>query len=184
MATAPPEIQTELALAEAFIASRREPEKVAALLARVEPLLARVAAEDERACLYARWIDQRAFELNRADPPKPSDAEALYHLIPVEGSPPFARCRRANGLAYARWKQGFTEEGAAFAREACRHAGDGGHLRMRAMALALLGRMLGTVEGQKATRRAKEIGRALDDEMLRARFGRRGQPDLSGSTAK
>ena len=34
--------------------------------------------------------------------------------------------RRANGLAYARWKQGHVEEAASWAREAAQHAGDVG----------------------------------------------------------
>src|SRR6185295_2309897 len=90
----------------------------------------------------------------------------------VAGAPSFALCRRANGLAYARWKQGHRDEGAALAREACRHAGDGGHLRLRAMALSMLGRIVGGAEGEEAKRRAIAIAAGLDDEALRLRFDR------------
>lgn len=175
LARAPAEARAEHRLAEAFIASRDEPARVPALLADVEPLLAEPMPAHDRACLLARWIDQRAFELNRARddrPPDPAAAEALYRRLPEDG-PAFARARRANGLAYARWKQGFTDEGAALAREACRHAGDGGHTRMRAMALNMLARIVGGDEGAEARRRALAIAHELDDEVLRLRFERR-----------
>jgi hypothetical protein len=128
-----------------------------------------------RACLHARWIDQLAYERNQprdGKSPDPAGAEALYRTIPVAGAPSFALCRRANGLAYARWKQGHRDEGAALAREACRHAGDGGHLRLRAMSLQMLGRILGREEGAEARERALGIASALDDEALRLRFSR------------
>ena len=51
---------------------------------------------------------------------------------------------------------------AAFAREACRHAGDGGHIRLRAMALAMLGRIVDSPEAADARQRANEIARRLD----------------------
>ena len=168
------EAEVELLLVEAFVASRKEPARVGALLGQVEPLLRCVVDPNERACLHARWIDQRAYELNkgRIGPADPAAAEALYREIADDHAPPFARCRRANGLAYACWKQGRPGEGAAFARAACQHAGDGGHVRMHAMALAMLGRILDTPEGDEATRRANEIALRLDDEMLSGRFSR------------
>lgn len=51
-----------------------------------------------------------------------------------------------------------------------RHAGDGGHLRLRAMALTMLGRILGGEEGASIRARAAAIVKALDDEALRLRF--------------
>jgi hypothetical protein len=128
-----------------------------------------------RACLHARWIDQRGYEKNQtrdARGPDHAAAEALYRTIPEAGAPSFALCRRAAGLAYARWKQGHRDEGAALAEQACRHAGDGGHLRLRAMSLQMLGRILGGEEGAEARRRALGIASALDDEALRLRFSR------------
>jgi hypothetical protein len=172
---APPDARAELILAEAFVASRDEVERVPALLAAVEPLLSLDMPGEDRACLHARWIDQLAYERNKARgdrAPDPAGAEALYRTIAVAGAPSFALCRRANGLAYARWKQGRRDEGAALAREACRHAGDGGHLRLRAMALSMLGRILGGAEGEEVTQRAIAIAAALDDEALRLRFER------------
>lgn len=177
LARAPAQARVELALTDAFIASRDDPARVPALLAEVEPLLALPMPAHDRACLHARWIDQRAYELNRARDGRPADpgaAEALYHQIAAaDDVPAFARARRANGLAYARWKQGHPDEGAALAREACRHAGDGGHTRMRAMALNMLARIVGGPDGDAARRRALAIAHELDDEVLRLRFERR-----------
>jgi hypothetical protein len=184
---APAEARAELLLADAFVASHRAPDRVPALLAEVEPLLAGPMPATDRACLRARWIDQRAYALNRREgdrPPDPAAAEALYLTLPAEGAPAFALCRRANGLAYARWKQGHPEEGAALAREACRHAGDGGHLRLRAMALSMLSRIARGEEAADAKRRALAIAASLDDTQLWGRFDdearrarrRRGRP--------
>ncbi len=173
---APPEARVELLLAEAFVQSRDDVTRVPALLAEVEPLLAMDMPADDRACLHARWIDQLAYERNHARGDRGPDhpgAEALYRSIPVAGAPSFALCRRASGLAYVRWKQGHRDEGAALAREACRHAGDGGHLRLRAMSLQMLGRILGREEGEEARRRALAIASSLDDEALRLRFSGR-----------
>jgi hypothetical protein len=173
--SAPPEARAELLLTEAFLQSHEDATKVPTLLAEVEPLLALDMPAEDRACLHARWVDQLAYERNHAREgrsPDPAGAEALYLTIPVAEAPSFALCRRANGLAYARWKQGHRDEGAALAREACRHAGDGGHLRLRAMALQMLGRILGSEEGAEARARARAIASALDDEALRLRFSR------------
>ncbi|WP_434046770.1 MULTISPECIES: hypothetical protein [Sorangium] len=172
---APPEARVEALLTEAFLASRDDVARVAGLLDEIEPLFELPMPAHDRACLFARWIDQRAFERNRSwggKQPDPAAAEALYRRIPEDG-PAFARARRANGLAYARWKQGFPEEGAVLARAACRHAGDGGHLRMRAMALNMLARIVGGEEGAEARRRAMAIANELEDEVLRLRFERR-----------
>jgi hypothetical protein len=170
---APPEGRAELVLVEAFVQSREDVARVPALLAEVEPLLALPMPAEDRACLHARWIDQRAYELNKERAGRgrdPAAAEALYRTIDTAGAPPFALCRRASGLAYARWKQGHREEAAALAREACRHAGDGGHLRLRAMALSMVGRIVGGAEGAAAQARATAIAASLDDEALRLRF--------------
>ncbi|MDI1435659.1 hypothetical protein [Polyangium sorediatum] len=173
---APPEARIEALLTEAFVASREDVARVPGLLEEIEPLFELSMPAHDKACLFARWIDQCAFERNRSwggKQPDPAAAEALYQRIPEDG-PAFARARRANGLAYARWKQGFLEEGAALAREACRHAGDGGHMRMRAMALNMLARIVGGEEGADAKRRAMAIANELEDEVLRLRFERRG----------
>jgi hypothetical protein len=117
--TAPAAAQIEALLVSAFIASKLEAARVPKLLAEVEPKLSAVESADDRACLHVRWIDQRAYDLNRGrdTPPNPSSAEALYRQVPTANAPPFVLCRRANGLAYARWKQGDTEQAANLVRK-------------------------------------------------------------------
>jgi hypothetical protein len=172
LTVAPEEARIEAALAHAFMASRTAPADVAALLERVPPLLLHVTGGEDRACLLARYIDQRAYALGTIDGGTQDGAarEKLYRQIPTKGAPPFALCRRANGLAYALWKQGRRQEAAAHAREAARHAGDGGHVRMRAMALAMLARIEQGPEAEDARVRATSIGQRLEDETLRTRF--------------
>jgi hypothetical protein len=165
--SAPPALAIEIALVEAFVASKKDPPRVPSLLARVGPLLDGVTDEHDRACLHARWIDQRAYALNRAG--DYAAAEALYRTIPTDAAPPFSLCRRANGLAYARWKQGSTDEAIALSHEAARHAGDGGHVRLRAMALGMLARIASGEEAAQARARAIAIGRRLDDDLLLTR---------------
>ncbi|MFO0739390.1 MAG: hypothetical protein U0270_26065 [Labilithrix sp.] len=171
-AKGPAEARAETALVEAFIASRRDDSRVAPLLDEAETWLAKPMPEDDRACLRARLVDQRAYPLNRAG--DHAGAEKLFTSLPAEG-PPFARYRRASGLAYAAWKaRGDRAAAAELAREACRHAGDGGHLRLRAMSLQTLARILGdeSREGVAARARAAAIAHDLDDEALRLRFRR------------
>lgn len=174
-ASAPVTARAELLLTDAFAASRESPDAVGALLDAVEPLLDDVRDAGDRACLRARWVDQRAWQLNkgRGGAVDHAGAEALYRALPTEGVPAFALCRRANGMAYARHVAGDREGATRFAREACAHAGDGGHLRLRAMSLQMLARVSSGDEAAEAKARALSIARSLDDEALRLRFERR-----------
>lgn len=169
---APVEARIEFLLIRAFIASKRETDRVPELLRAIGPLLPEVPDGDERACLEVRWVDQRAYDLNSGlrGAPDPVAAEALYRGVPSEGVPPFVLCRRANGLAYARFKQGDLEQAANLAREAAAHAGDGGHVRLRVMALGLLSRIEPLESAARA--RALEMSRRLDDELLLSRLER------------
>ncbi|MFO0646597.1 MAG: hypothetical protein U0326_10195, partial [Polyangiales bacterium] len=166
--------QAELLLTEAFVASRNEHDRVDALLTEAGALLDHVTELDDRACLHARWIDQEAWQWNkgRRGPADARAAEALYLSLADEGAPPFARCRRASGLAYCAWRLGRGDEAIAHARAAIDHAGDGGHLRLRAMSLQMLARVGHGDEAAAASRRAKAIAAQLDDEALRLRFER------------
>lgn len=169
-AKGPPEARAETALVEAFIASRRAEHEVPELLDEAERWLERAMPADDRACLRARLVDQRAYPLNRGG--DHAAAERLFAALPTEG-PPFALYRRASGLAYAAWKGRRDRTlAAALAREAAQHAGDGGHLRLRAMALQTLARILGETsrEAKAAKARAAAIAVGLDDEALRLRF--------------
>lgn len=167
-ATACAEARVEALLVEAFVASRVAREQVAELLVRAGHLLAEVPEGDDRTNLHMRWIDQRVFELNRKGDHAAS--EALLREVDAERLPPFAASRRANALAYLRWKQGNAVEAAELARAAARAAGDGGHVRLRAMALAMLVRIGGASEGERE--RAARISERLEDATLLRRLAR------------
>jgi hypothetical protein len=165
--------RSELLLTEAFVASRNDPSRVDARLDEAASVIATVDDAAERRCLHARQVDQVAWQWNkgRRGAPAPATAEALYRTLDDEGAPPFARCRRASGLAYCRYKLGAHDEAIALARAACDHAGNGGHLRLRAMSLQMLARVTNDPhEADDARSRALAIASQLDDEALRLRF--------------
>jgi hypothetical protein len=165
LGAAPVAARLEALLMRAYVQSRADRAAVAAILDDAAPLIDAVDDDDDRACLRARLVDHRAYELNQAG--QHAAAEALYRALP-EDAPPFARARRASGLAYARWKRG-EPDAVDLAKAAIEHAGDGGHLRARAMALRLHARITGDDD---AGRRALAIARALEDETLLGRFRR------------
>lgn len=83
---------------------------------------------------------------------------------------PFARSRRANGLAYSRFRHGDIAGALHHARLAARHAGDAGHVRLRAMALLMIARVApDTEEGDDARTRARTIALGLADTVLLSR---------------
>ena len=190
-----PAARIEYELVSAYAAPLDADDQVAEHLEAAGRILesadARLSAAD-RACLHARWIDQRAYRLNKprdGRSPDPAAALALYQSIPIDGipddgapgdgapgdgPPPFALCRRANGLAWSHFLLGDRDTAIAHARASVEHAGDGGSLRLRAMALNLLSRLLSGDEGQAAGGRALAIARRLEDEDLRLRIERRG----------
>ena len=167
---APMEARIELALVSAFV----DADESAAILASIATMFDAPMRKDDRACLHARWIDQRAYALNHER--KHADAEALYRTI-AEVEVPFVACRRANGLAYAIWKQGRVEEARDLARSAATHAGDGGHVRLRAMSLSMLAQIAeaagDTTEATEAKRRADRIVARLEDDALKLRFAKK-----------
>lgn len=160
--------QVEVALGESVIASRDAPAIAAAALDGVPALLATIARDDAD-CLRARYVGQVSHALNHAG--AIDEAEALHVALP-DGPEvhPFARSRRANGVAYGRFRHGDREAALVQARLAARHAGDAGHVRLRAMALLMIARVAArTPEGEEARARARQIGRALGDAVLLAR---------------
>lgn len=167
---APVEARIELALVSAFV----DADAAGDILASAGPMFDAPMPAAERACLHARWIDQRAYALNRAR--KHDEAEALYRAI-ADVDVPFVACRKKNGLAYAIWKQGRLGEARALARAAASHAGDGGHVRLRAMSLSMLGQIAAdigdTTEATDAKRRAEAIVARLEDEALKLRFAKK-----------
>ncbi|MCB9760303.1 MAG: hypothetical protein H6739_10745 [Alphaproteobacteria bacterium] len=152
--------EIELALFQARrVMDEGDPEGALALLEQVPPLLDQVEDPDDRACLVARRVDQRAYILSRpwrAHPEVLAQAEALYRSIPDDG-PAFARFRRHEGLGWCLWRQGRRDEALRQATLAAQAAGDGGYLRLRCLALGLRARVLGP--GPEADALKKRVAR-------------------------
>ncbi len=157
--------QVEVALGESVLASRDAPAVAAAVLAEVPALLATLGGEDAD-CLRARYVGQVSHAWNHAG--QIDRAEALHRELPdLATTHPFARSRRANGIAYGRFRHGDMAAALEQARLAARYAGDAGHVRLRAMALLMVARVAPrTVEGAEARARARAIGQALADATL------------------
>lgn len=157
--------QIEVALGESVLASRDAPAVAAAVLDGVPALLATLTGEDAD-CLRARYVGQVSHAWNHAG--EIDRAEALHRELPdLAGTHPFARSRRANGIAYGRFRHGDLAAALDQARLAARYAGDAGHVRLRAMALLMVARVAPrTAEGAEARARARAIGQALADATL------------------
>lgn len=175
--------RVELALVQAYAWSRTDRPASHRALDRAEALLGDpsfddISADDitahDRACLFARLIDHRAYDFNRprAGAPDRAAALALYERIPCDG-PLFARCRRENGLGWTKLKLGDRAAAEAHARASVEAAGDAGSLRMRAMALDLLAAATEGEASAAAKARARAIAARLEDEALALRFDRR-----------
>ena len=159
-------------LATAFLRSRKSPEALPALVDEAEAALESLSGPvEDLSCWRARLVDQRAWLFNKRG--EAEAARALYLSLPAEGVPPFARCRRASGLAWCAFKLGDLEQALRLAHESADAAGDAGSLRMRAMALQALGRFMGD-EGAGVRARAAAIAAQLEDEELLWRM--RGRP--------
>ncbi len=173
-----PPAEVEVALVGAYVATNDgERDRAEQLLDRAEGILG--AAADailpaDRSCLRARLLGQRAYHLtNPVDgAPDLEGARQLFQAIDPDPALPFVCFRRSNGLAYCAWKLGDRGAGIALAREAARHAGDGGLVRFRIMALSMLARMVDEPEAGEVRARASRLAGLLDDEDLLARVGR------------
>lgn len=168
LADADPAGRVELLLGEAYLASEAAPGVLPEALAAAEAALAPITGDD-RHDLAARLVGQVAWALNRAG--RCAEAEARLLALPDGPEvPAFARARRANGLAYARHRAGDADAALALARESARHAGDAGHVRLRAMALLMIARVAtDPAERADARARARQIARALADPVLLVR---------------
>jgi hypothetical protein len=120
-------------------------------------------------CYVARTVQQRAYHLTKPEPGKPAQVAAalrLFEGIDDDGALPFVSFRKCAGLAYCTWQLGDPAAGAAWARRAMEHAGDGGFVRFRIMAMNLLARMVPTAEAAPINERAQWLARQLEDEDL------------------
>lgn len=123
-----------------------------------------LSAEDA-ACYRARHLDAVAYRRLREGGTLEA-ARRLYEAIPDDTGIPFVAFRRALGLAYCAWKQGAPAEGKALALAAAGHAGDGGLVRLRAMAFNLASRI---DDDPALAARARALSARLEDEELLAR---------------
>ncbi|MCA9706896.1 MAG: hypothetical protein KDK70_13670 [Myxococcales bacterium] len=161
----------EWLLARAFWLGREGADEARALVDEAIALTESLRMSlDDRACYRARCVDHRGWHHNIIERDHES-AAALYAALPAQG-PPFARVRRDNGLGWSLLRLGRRDEAEACARRAIEAAGDGGSLRLRVMALGLLGATLDGVEAEAVRRRAATIAERLDDEILRVRVSR------------
>ncbi|MEO0814494.1 MAG: hypothetical protein AAFY60_16665, partial [Myxococcota bacterium] len=120
-------------------------------------------------CYFARLQGQRAYHVthpHRGNPQDIGQALTLFEAIDPSTGIPFVDYRRTAGLAYCRWRQGQTSEAIELARSAAEAAADGGHVRLRVMALNMLSRMLPAEEGEKIRQRANRVAKSLEDEDL------------------
>jgi len=164
----------EAKLVEAYVQSRKKnPNAASTTLVEVEKVLRdAILPADERACLSARWLDQRAYQRLHPAPPAEADvagAHALYQRIPTGDVPLFVSCKRESGLAYVQHRLGNVDLAVGHAHNACRHAGDGGFVRLRVAYLGLLAHILGEPRGDEVRARAIRAARALEDEDLLGR---------------
>lgn len=168
---APPVAQAEWTLLQAFVDSRHDRHAADAMLQTTQHVIEQVTDPHDKACLFARWIDQVAYPLNRQTdlPPDHEAALALYARIPADG-PPFARCRRENGLGWTTLKLGDRIAARLHAQASVEAAGDAGSLRMRAMALNLLAKTSNGMAAENARSRAAQIADHLEDEALASRI--------------
>jgi hypothetical protein len=162
----------EVALLDAYLAMNDGDRAASSSgLDRAEASLAEVADPVDAACLRARLVGQRAYALTSAAAPDLAGARALFEqLAPSEL--PFVAFRRDNGLAYCAWQLGDRAAGVALARRAADHAGDGGFVRFRILALNLLARMLDEPEAGQVRARSARLAASIEDEDLLARTRR------------
>jgi hypothetical protein len=167
----------ETRLVAAYLASKRGDSRTACdALDELEPSLHDAALDaDERACLEARWLDQRAYQALHPEgggAPEFDRAERFYLRISVRDAPFFAACKRESGLAYVCFRTDRRAEAVEHAERACRHAGDGGFTRLRITALGLLAHVVGEPEGSDVRARAVRAAQSLEDEELVQRLRR------------
>ena len=163
---APPLARVETLLLRARIASDADDYAAArTCFDEAEPL---IGEGDDALCYRTRLHGQRAFVLTRVrdDEQRFEDARRLFEVLPTDSGIPFVDYRRTAGLAYSTWRLGATEEAVTLARRALEHAGDGGFVRFRVMALNMLARMVGGEEAERLRARSGRLAASIEDEHL------------------
>ena len=101
--------------------------------------------------------------------PDVTGARSLYASIDGAGAP-FAMIKRELGLGYIAWRSNDRDLACQHARRAVSHAGDGGLVRQRAIALRLLSKVAFEAEAADAAARSAALAAALEDEDLANRL--------------
>jgi hypothetical protein len=160
--------EIEVALGLAVIASHAKPGQVPSELDPVSGWLTDLEGGDAD-CLRARYIGQVSHALNHAGEIERA-LDLHLALLDTNHTHPFARSRRANGIAYGLYRKGERDAALSAARKAATYAGDAGHVRLRTMALLMISRIgKASAEAQEARHRARAIARTLADARLIAR---------------
>ncbi|MGB1274535.1 MAG: hypothetical protein ACPG77_02205 [Nannocystaceae bacterium] len=116
----------------------------------------------------ARLLDQQAYAVLHPPVGAP-DLEAgrtLYAAIPDASDQPFVAFRRAHGLAYCAWRMGDRDQARALAQQAGSHAGDGGLIRFRLMAIKLLAHIEEGEARRNLRARAAKLAATLEHENI------------------
>ena len=133
-------------------------------------------SREDRLLYTSRLRDQCAYQLLHPEsgPRLLDSAEALYASIESgeEDALSFAAYQRHLGLAYCRWKRGDLEVAASHCDAAVMHAGDGGFVRLRVIALNLWSRVLDEAPDGPLRARARRLASKLEDEDLLWRISR------------
>lgn len=164
----------EYALLAARIASdegRLEDEERA--VANASQLVAREGlTRVDRLCYQARIADQHAYRVRapwRTNPSVIEEALAIYEGLPKDDVPPFVGFRREIGIAWCVWRLGTPDLAMAHAQRAYDHAGDGGFVRLRIMALNLMAWITDEHPDGPLRSRAATLARDLEDVDLERR---------------
>ena len=163
--SADPIAQLEMDLLTARVAmDEHRRDKAVHLLDQVDQRLD--ARNPEHICYRARVNAQRAYLLTRPARGEREDLDGALQLflqIPDDSAIPFVDYRRTAGLAYCAWRGGDVAEGQRLARTAAQHAGDGGFIRFRVMALNLLSKMVDREDAALLRVRARRLAESIED---------------------
>ena len=131
---------------------------------------------EDRLLYTSRLRDQLAYQLLHPEhgPPALDEAEVLYALIESgeDDALSFAAYQRHLGLAYCCWKRGALDTAASHCDAAVSHAGDGGFVRLRVIALNLWSRVIDETSDGPLRTRARRLASKLEDEDLLWRISR------------
>lgn len=165
-----PEVCAEAGLLAARLASDAGDSQLATReLDAVARALVAIGAGEVHDCYHARSCDQLAYRAahpSAGQAPDLERARELYASIRADSLQPFVQFRRNHGLAYCEHALGRADVAMAHARAAVEHAGDGGLVRFRVMAIELEAHIVGGSRALELRERAARLARTLQHEDL------------------